>query len=117
MERLKQVSEGEIYNYPERHYASALAKASANEQIGTSLYMLSILRLKSVFILDLDGEEEDEEEEEEDGEMEMEEEDGDGGGEREGGEYDDGEEDEEAYRVEYVEVCLGVFSDQSCLIA
>ncbi len=41
LERLKQVSEGEIYNYPERQYMSALTKATTKEQIGayTILYV------------------------------------------------------------------------------
>jgi protein MAK16 len=39
LERLKQVSEGEIYNYPEKQYVRALSKASKDfERGGNILY-------------------------------------------------------------------------------
>ena len=33
LERLKQVSEGEIYNYPERNYSSVMAKVGEEEEM------------------------------------------------------------------------------------
>lgn len=75
LERLKQVSEGEIYNYPEKEYAKALSKAQQkyrSEDGGAS--------------------EEEEDEEEEDEEEEMEEEQ----------EYED-EDEEGQLNVQYVE--------------
>ena len=74
LERLKQVSDGEIYNYPEQQYTKALSRAEKKHK-------------------ENEGDEgEEEEEEEEEGEEEEEEE----------GEEEE-EEEEEDYNVEYVE--------------
>ena len=89
LERLKQVSEGEIYNYPEKQYSKALDKATSN-QTGDAL-------LSSCACVDTSVESDEEEEEfdsEEENEEEMEQEE----------EYDS-EEDEDVGGVEYVEVC------------
>jgi protein MAK16 len=89
LERLKQVSEGEIYNYPEKEYTKALSKAQQK-------YRSENPADKAAQEEDEDDEEEDEEEEE--GEYEDEE-----GAELEGEwEEEDGEDDGEL-NVQYVE--------------
>lgn len=80
LERLKQVSEGEIYNYPEKEYAKALSKAQQKYRSEEG------------------GEEEDEEEEDEEEEDEEEEE----GEMEEEQEYED-EDEEGQLNVQYVE--------------
>ena len=74
LERLKQVSEGEIYNYPEKQYSRALAIAEKKFSKSSEA--------------DAEFEEEDGEDEEEGAEEEFEE---------------DGEDGEEDYNVEYIE--------------
>jgi protein MAK16 len=87
LERLRQATEGEIFNYPERQYSRVLNKASNKFQSESG---------EALVDPDLEQEDEDEleeEMEEEDGEMEAEEED-----------EEESEEDEKDYNVEYVEV-------------
>jgi len=80
LERLKQVSDGEIYNYPEKEYSKALSKAQEKYKRENP---------------------EEQEEEDEDDEEEMEEEDGDMEGEWEEEEDDEG--NERGLNVQYVE--------------
>lgn len=42
LERLKQVSEGEIYNYPEQQYSRALNKASRDFDRGRALMLFAL---------------------------------------------------------------------------
>lgn len=105
LERLRQVTEGEIYNYPEAQYAKALNKA-ANK------YSLENKKNKAAL---KEGEEEDEEDGEEEVELEEEDEEGEyesqmadsrGRATPTNSEYDDeedGEEEDEEVVVEYVE--------------
>lgn len=80
LERLKQVSDGEIYNYPEKEYSKALSKAQEKYKRENP---------------------EEQEDEDEDDEEEMEEEDGDMEGEWEEEEDDEG--NERGLNVQYVE--------------
>lgn len=47
LERLKQVSENEIYNYPEKEYSSALTKAAGKYLKGTRTMRLRIYRAEN----------------------------------------------------------------------
>ena len=49
LERLKQVSEGEIYNYPEKQYSRALSKANKNYE-KSKLIVISILVIRWVVL-------------------------------------------------------------------
>ena len=86
LERLRQATEGEIFNYPERQYSRVLNKASSKFQTESGEEQV-----------DPDLEEEDEELE---GEEELEE------GEREMEEEEEESEDEKEYNVEYIEVVI-----------
>ena len=43
LERLKQVSEGEIYNYPEKQYSRALSKANKNYEKSKLIVILTLV--------------------------------------------------------------------------
>jgi protein MAK16 len=46
LERLKQVSEGEIYNYPEKQYSRALSKASKEFNKGGGILYIVITMVR-----------------------------------------------------------------------
>lgn len=85
LERLRQATEGEIFNYPERQYSRVLNKASNKFQSESG---------EALEDPDMEEEDELEEEEMEGEEREVEE------------EEEEDEEDEKEYNVEYVEVRL-----------
>lgn len=108
LERLRQVSETEIYNYPERQYTKMLTKASDDynsaeeeeEEENEDEFDVEVSTKQSKKQRRGQEEEEEEEEEEDEDEVEL-----------EGGEYDDGEDDDDDdgdldgnYNVEFVEV-------------
>jgi hypothetical protein len=96
LERLKQVSEGEIYNYPERQYSKVMSEIGEAEEGPPSASSFS-LRVISPLCGSLTDEIEDEEIDDENAEREYEQE--------EEEEEEDEEEDELGqYNVEYVEV-------------
>jgi len=51
LERLKQVSDGEIYNYPETSYNKALSQASKTFSKGNTFYLLLVFSFIIIFCL------------------------------------------------------------------